>query len=635
MGLEKIVLGHYPFTLKRLPLSEIAPDPNNMRQSLGLRETIKLQNSIKNIGVLQPICVNKKKIKRKHELICGERRWLCSMRLDLPDIPAKIYRNLPKDVVLEMQVAENTTKAKIPASELALNHWELYKFYLSDKLGVKMNSVSSYQTYWDIPEELRRKYSLGAYCKKVNKSRDAITTAFYFAGLHTKLQKRAANKRDRFNYTIGAELAKVRNQKKQLELEEKIKREDGGYPTRNKVKAFVKDYFEAQKKEPRILKLQSDCIKSNRSHGDTAAYCRFRQVAQFMNTFAAIVEIDRAILGYQGIHVGAHSAKSIIKSYKNQFAEFYKKFEESDIVRMLHHEQQENGRSIVDKVMSGSYSGCQKIKEAIRSLKYELVPVNKVVPDSKQPRKTFDEKELDGLANSLKRIGQLQLALLKPIKGGFRQIIIGERRWRALQKAGISHIESLIVDLPDDICRQIQHEEDLFEEVIKYERAEAIARLYRLRKKQKGKSYGIEQFIEEHKGIGAWEVRSSLYYDQLDKRTKELNKAGLLKYEAAILLGSVKSQTERFEWALDCVINNYTKQQLEHALEKSKHQENSLFRGLEKMAHEGRRKLLASKLTHELGFVSHYLHTQSDRICKNKILAGHCESFFNAYNKIV
>ncbi|QGZ97033.1 ParB/RepB/Spo0J family partition protein [Terricaulis silvestris] len=77
-----------------------------------------------------------------------------------------------------------------------------------------------------------------------------------------------------------------------------------------------------------------------------------------------------------------------------------------------------------------------------RGLAIDLVQRN-----PQQPRKHFDEAELNDLASSIKSHGVLQPILVRPIAGGKYEIVAGERRWRAAQKAGLHSIPAVIREL--------------------------------------------------------------------------------------------------------------------------------------------------------------------------------------------
>lgn len=75
------------------------------------------------------------------------------------------------------------------------------------------------------------------------------------------------------------------------------------------------------------------------------------------------------------------------------------------------------------------------------------LPIDLVQRNPSQPRKHFDEAELSELANSVRTHGVLQPILVRPIAGGRYEIVAGERRWRAAQRAGLHAIPAVIREL--------------------------------------------------------------------------------------------------------------------------------------------------------------------------------------------
>jgi ParB family transcriptional regulator, chromosome partitioning protein len=75
------------------------------------------------------------------------------------------------------------------------------------------------------------------------------------------------------------------------------------------------------------------------------------------------------------------------------------------------------------------------------------IAIDLVQRNPQQPRKHFDEAELNDLASSIRSHGVLQPILVRPIAGGKYEIVAGERRWRAAQKAGLHSIPAVIREL--------------------------------------------------------------------------------------------------------------------------------------------------------------------------------------------
>jgi len=80
----------------------------------------------------------------------------------------------------------------------------------------------------------------------------------------------------------------------------------------------------------------------------------------------------------------------------------------------------------------------------LRSLAVELI-----VPNPKQPRRSFDDTALQALAGSLRERGVLQPVLVRPVPGGTYELVAGERRWRAAQIAGLLTIPALVRERDD------------------------------------------------------------------------------------------------------------------------------------------------------------------------------------------
>ena len=76
--------------------------------------------------------------------------------------------------------------------------------------------------------------------------------------------------------------------------------------------------------------------------------------------------------------------------------------------------------------------------------------IDDIEPNRAQPRKAFDEKALNELADSISQYGVLQPLLVRPQKDGSYQIVAGERRWRAAKMAGLKEVPVTVRDLSDD-----------------------------------------------------------------------------------------------------------------------------------------------------------------------------------------
>ena len=76
--------------------------------------------------------------------------------------------------------------------------------------------------------------------------------------------------------------------------------------------------------------------------------------------------------------------------------------------------------------------------------------ISQLQPNKNQPRKNFNQKELDELAQSIKSQGLLQPIIVRHLNEGSYEIIAGERRWRAAQSAGIHEVDCVVKKFNDN-----------------------------------------------------------------------------------------------------------------------------------------------------------------------------------------
>ena len=77
------------------------------------------------------------------------------------------------------------------------------------------------------------------------------------------------------------------------------------------------------------------------------------------------------------------------------------------------------------------------------------LPISKVEPRREQPRYSFDEVALAELSESIAQYGMIQPITVRPLDGGYYQIIAGERRWRAARMAGLMNVPVRVLDADD------------------------------------------------------------------------------------------------------------------------------------------------------------------------------------------
>src|SRR4051794_39494304 len=71
------------------------------------------------------------------------------------------------------------------------------------------------------------------------------------------------------------------------------------------------------------------------------------------------------------------------------------------------------------------------------------IDIDRILPNSQQPRKNFDEEALEELTSSIRQHGVVQPIVVRALEDGFFQLIAGERRWRASQRAGLTRVPAV------------------------------------------------------------------------------------------------------------------------------------------------------------------------------------------------
>lgn len=89
---------------------------------------------------------------------------------------------------------------------------------------------------------------------------------------------------------------------------------------------------------------------------------------------------------------------------------------------------------------------------AVPGARFASIPVTDIHPNRKQPRQVFDEEELEELAFSVKELGVLQPVVVRPSReaGDKYELVMGERRWRAVQRAGLETVPAIVRETSDD-----------------------------------------------------------------------------------------------------------------------------------------------------------------------------------------
>ena len=132
------------------------------------------------------------------------------------------------------------------------------------------------------------------------------------------------------------------------------------------------------------------------------------------------------------------------------------------------------GRGLMS--LFGDQSDNSPLKENAENA-YLSVSIGDLVRNQFQPRNYFDDKKIEELAQSIKKNGLIQPIAVRKGKNGEYEIIVGERRWMAAQKAGLHEVPVIVLKLNDSqslelaIIENIQREElNSIEEAKGYDR---------------------------------------------------------------------------------------------------------------------------------------------------------------------
>ena len=108
----------------------------------------------------------------------------------------------------------------------------------------------------------------------------------------------------------------------------------------------------------------------------------------------------------------------------------------------------------IDAMISGDDTKAKKVvKEVIKEV--DTIDINKIEPNSNQPRKNFNEDKIHELAESIKQHGLIEPLIVQKGKKGFYTIIAGERRWRAAREAGVKEIPVVVKEYSDQQVMEI------------------------------------------------------------------------------------------------------------------------------------------------------------------------------------
>lgn len=185
------------------------------------------------------------------------------------------------------------------------------------------------------------------------------------------------------------------------------------------------------------------------------------------------------------------------------------------------------------------------------------LPINEIIPNRDQPRKTFDEAALEELAQSIKQHGVLQPLLVRPIPSGGYQLVAGERRWRACRIAGLNKVPVVIKELTDTETMQIAIIENLQREDLNpIEEAEGLQALI-------DKCGYTQEEVAVSVGKSRPAIANSLRLLRLPQEVRDMTKNGDISAGHARALLAFDNEAMMLEAAKNIVSNKMTVRDVE------------------------------------------------------------------------
>lgn len=146
-------------SINEIAIEKIKANPNQPRREFDEAALEELAESIRQIGIIQPITLRKMD-DDTYQIIAGERRWRASQMAGLSSIPAYI-RTADDENVMQMALVENIQREDLNAIEIALAYHNLMERYhltqdkLSEKVGKNRATIANYLRLLKLPAQVQ------------------------------------------------------------------------------------------------------------------------------------------------------------------------------------------------------------------------------------------------------------------------------------------------------------------------------------------------------------------------------------------------------------------------------------------------------------------------------------------------
>lgn len=108
------------------------------------------------------------------------------------------------------------------------------------------------------------------------------------------------------------------------------------------------------------------------------------------------------------------------------------------------------GRGLEALIPSSKQAANRSGLQEIQGARLQEIPLRNIVPNPRQPRAEFNEQDMSELVHSIKEIGLLQPIVVRETDKDTFELIMGERRWRAHQQAGLDVITAVVRETTDE-----------------------------------------------------------------------------------------------------------------------------------------------------------------------------------------
>lgn len=185
------------------------------------------------------------------------------------------------------------------------------------------------------------------------------------------------------------------------------------------------------------------------------------------------------------------------------------------------------------------------------------LPLNEIIPNKDQPRKTFDEGALEELADSIRQHGVLQPLLVRPLPAGGYQLVAGERRWRASRMAQLKEVPVVIKELTDTQTMEIAIIENLQREDLNpIEEAEGLQALI-------DRCGFTQEEVATSVGKSRPAIANSLRLLKLPQEVRDMTRNGEISAGHARALLALDNEAMIYEAAQNIIKNNLTVRDVE------------------------------------------------------------------------